>query len=216
MREDRELFASNLVPAARTEYSSWVAAHAPYAEMPLDSALTPIPWPRMGNPTAVCAVCRETALDWIAVRQFASIGPESEWELPPPGAKPVRHTEAEYRRLYPRSKFACVYDVSEGHRFDTHRDTLTSSELDAVYEKTVRARIFDIPQRHPEYPEATKNATVRADRARLMYFQCGNQYRTYSWYDERAPRDPVAGSEWARLFDVYAYVTTVLTRRESR
>jgi hypothetical protein len=211
LREDTELLALNLVPAARAEYPAWVAVHAPCAEMPLDSMLTGYPWPRKGSLAAVCVVCRETALDWIAFRQFASVGPESDWELPPSGVRPIHHSEAEYRSLYPRSKFVCVFDG-----FESRKDILTSSELDAVYEKTVRARLFDIPQRHPEYPEATRNAIVRADRARLLYFQCGDRYRTYSWYDERAPRDPEAGSEWARLLDVYAYVTTVPARRKGR
>lgn len=94
---------------------------------------------------------------------------------------------------------------------------LSNDEQKRLYETTVRTRLFDIAGPHPIYPFATMNARVRADRALTLFVRCGATVRQFSWYPERAPRNPPSGSEWARLLDVMRDVQRVLVaRREYR
>jgi len=202
---DRPELASNLEPGAREEFSKWAQVHAPFAVMAFVAEE-----PR--SQVFYCRECRDAAREWMGFHSIGSTGPERDWILPPPGTKSVRRNAEEYRARYPRSNFAILVR-SDDHEFDSSRDSLSNSEIDLIYAATVRAGLFDVPQRHPSYPAATASARVHVDRYRMLYLRCGDEYRTYSWYDARAPLNPPADSDWGRILGVFDEARRVLIGR---
>ena len=217
--------AFGLTPEARRAYPDWVPTEYPFAGLIL---------PRgdvqgmSGRNAYICPYCREAALIWLGNSMEASTGPERFRDLPSRPGGPALPSEAEYRKLYPRSLFAfqyrdCrnFYDSIESEyqrEFGGVRDTsfkfaLDDAELDRIYEVTVAARLMEIDAPHPPYPDATRGAAVRADCAALLYVRCGGDVRQFSWYGERAPSDSGPGTPWNRLNAVYHAVQKLLSER---
>jgi hypothetical protein len=72
---------------------------------------------------------------------------------------------------------------------------------------------LDLGTPHPPYPTASLGATVRLDRASVLFVRCGVEIRQFRWYEARAPRAPASDSEWGRLIGVYHEVQRVLASR---
>jgi len=217
--------AAGLAPDARREYPAWAERACPYAGMPL----APEDW-RGGSLSNVyvCAMCRELALAWIESSQDRSSGPDNFGDLPIVQGMAKERSESEYRAAYPRGNFAVQYgdgrynyDSIES-RFQrgygsvhdtTMKFDLTEAELDRIYETTVKARLLDLDVPHPPYPDASRGAVVRVDRASVLYVRCGIVVRQFTWYPDRAPKSPTAESSWGRLMAAFREVQRVIANR---
>jgi hypothetical protein len=220
-----ERHAAGLTPDARRAYPAWVERECPYAAM----LLAPEDW-RGGSveDAYVCPLCRELAVAWVNASQERSSGPEQFGDLPvvPGLAKP--RTESAYRAAYPRGNFAVQYGDGR-HEYDSieerfwreygsvHDTTmkfgLTDAELDRIYEATVKARLLDLDAPHPPYPDASRGAVVRVDRASVLYVRCGVVVRQFTWYAARGPRSPDANSAWGRLSAAFREVQLVIANQ---